>query len=75
MEPFQCPQDGFTCPTTGAAPVLARQVNTSWYFPEFSDGSFTKFIITNYASYTILFALKKKAYSPPFQNYMDSVYF
>ena len=54
-----CPQDGFTHPTTVAAPVSARWVHPSWCFPELSSGLFLKLMTANYASYNLLIALKR----------------
>ena len=69
--PVECPQDGFTLPTTAAAPVHARRVNPSWCFSEFSNGLFTKHLTANYASYNFLILLKElyfkwKAWSPEY---------
>ena len=60
--PVECPQDGFTLPTTAAAPVHARRVNPSWCFSEFSNGLFTKIMIAYYASYNCLIALKRTVF-------------
>ena len=46
-----------------AVPDPARRVNPSWCFPQFSNGLFTKLMISNYASYNCLLALKRPVLS------------